>query len=375
MKFSLIQKNIINALNHCSKIAGTSKSALPILNNILIIAEKGTLRISATNLEIAIEIKIRAKIEEKGRITIPAQLFTNYINLIPSNAVINFKTIKQDLIITTTNEKSAIKGIDPDEFPIIPKIEQKEKYIIDAKIFKNALEETIFSISITESRIELSGALFSFNKNSDKEQKLVIVGTDSYRLAEKKILFKQGDSQESKDIIIPVKTLQEVLRVIDDNDKVEIYLSKNQILFTYKDIEIISRIISGEFPDYKTIIPDKFNTKAIISKAPFLRAIKRSSFFVKFGINDISLKFLSKKNEIVISSLNNQVGENQISIPVEIIGKTNEIVFNYRYLIDGLTNIKGDKISIEMVDDSSPGLIKSIDDESYLYLIMPIKNN
>ena len=372
MKFSCLQENLSQGLNICAHLAGTSKTSLPILNNTLLTAQKGFLRISSTNLEIAIETKIRAKIEKEGKITVPAQLFNNYIDLL-SNEALNFETNKDEISIKSKKQSAKIKGISSEEFPIIPLVETKEKILIEGATLKDALEKIIFSISSSEVRAELSGALFSFNK--PEANKLTIVGTDSYRLTEKEISIKNAPFKTVKNLIVPVKTLQEVLRVIKDKEDVEICLSENQILFIYKETEIISRVINGEYPDYKQTIPQAIKTRVIIKKEEFLRTVKAASFFTKLGINDINLKFLAKENQVIVSSLNSQVGENKAILSAEVIGENNEIVFNYRYLIDGLTSLSGDEVSLEIVNDDTPGLIRSTTDKHYLYLIMPIKNN
>ncbi|MBL7141558.1 DNA polymerase III subunit beta [Patescibacteria group bacterium] len=371
MKFSCLQENLSQGLNINSRLAGTSKTSLPILNNILLTAQKGFLKLSTTNLEMAIETKIRAKIEKEGKITIPAQLFNNYIDLLPNEAL-NLETVKNELIIKSKKQKAKIKGISAEEFPIIPQIESQEKYLIQSDVFKDALEKTIFAISPSEVRVELSGALFSFNL--PEANRLTIVGTDSYRLTEREIPLKKVHSKNKKNIIIPIRTLQEFLRIIKGEGDTELYLSENQVLFTHQNTELVSRIISGEYPDYKQTIPETIKTKALISKADFLRTVKAASFFAKLGVNDINLKFLPKENQLLVSSLNSQVGENKAILPAEITGQANEIVFNYRYLIDGLTNLPGEEVNLEIVNDDTPGLIKSTTDQFYLYLIMPIKN-
>jgi len=299
-------------------------------------------------------------------------LFNNYIDLLPNEAL-NFETIKDEISIKSKTQNAKIKGISSDEFPIIPLVETKEKFLIEAIILKNALEKIIFSISPSEIRAELSGALFSFNK--PEVNKLTIVGTDSYRLTEKEIPVKGIPSKTIKNLIIPVRTLQEVLRMIKDKGDIEVCLSENQILFVYKGTELISRVINGEYPDYKQTIPQAIRTKILIKKEEFLRTVKAASFFTKLGINDINLKFLAKENQLIVSSLNSQIGENKATLPAEIVGENNEIVFNYRYLIDGLTNLSGDEVILEIVNDDTPGLIRSTTDKHYLYLIMPIKNN
>ncbi|MFA6146498.1 MAG: DNA polymerase III subunit beta [Patescibacteria group bacterium] len=372
MKFSCLQENLSQGLNTVSHLAGINKSGLPILNNILISTEKGGLKLSSTNLEIAIETIIRAKIEEEGTFTVPSQIFNNYINLLPLGEVLNLEIKDNELIIEAKNQTAKIKGSSSEEFPIIPQIEKKEKIIIESKILKDALEKIIFTISPNEIRMEISGVLFTLNYPKDKN--LTIVGTDSYRLAEKSIVLKELSVKEIKNIIIPAKTLQELLKIIKNEDNVEIYLLENQILFIYQNTELVSRLISGIYPDYKQIIPQNFKTKTLLNKDDFLKTVKAASFFTKSGINDIFLKLIAKKNQVQISSLNNQVGENKAVLEGEISGEDNEIVFNYRYLLDGLINLGGEEVNIEVTNDNTAAVIRSVSDESYLYLIMPIKS-
>jgi DNA polymerase-3 subunit beta len=204
----------------------------------------------------------------------------------------------------------------------------------------------------------------------------VIVGTDSYRLSEITIPLKKNELKTEREVIVPLRALQEIVKIIksDQEEEIVLYLSENQILFTYQNIEIISRIINGTYPDYKQTIPTNIKTKALLNREEFVRIVKSASFFVKSGVNDINLKFVPKKNQLIVSSLNNQVGENEAIIDSDITGEPNEIIFNYRYLIDGLNNISGSEVLLEIVNDDSPGLIKSEEDQSYFYLIMPIKN-
>ncbi|OQX71664.1 DNA polymerase III subunit beta [Candidatus Parcubacteria bacterium 4484_255] len=374
MKFSCLQENLTDGLNISSHIAGLNKTSLPILNNILLTAKEGELKISSTNLEIAVEIKIRAKIEKEGSLTVPAQILNNYVNLLPKQ-VLKFEVNKNILIISTEKQKAKINGTSSEEFPIIPRIDSKKKCLLKSKKLKNALEKTIFAISSSEVRMELSGALFSF-KNKANKKELTIVGTDSYRLTEITIPLEKNDMKDERDVIIPLRTLQEVSKIIkSDQDKnIELYLSENQILFIYEDMEIISRVINGKYPDYKQTVPTNIKTKALVNREEFIRVVRSASFFSKLGVNDIKIKFLPQKNHLVISSANNQIGENEAVLDADIVGDSNEIIFNYRYLIDGLNSLSNEEISLEIINDDSPGLIKSVKDKTYFYLIMPIKN-
>jgi DNA polymerase-3 subunit beta len=288
---------------------------------------------------------------------------------------LKFETNKNILIVSTKNQKAKINGMSAEEFPIIPQIDTKKKCTLDSQRFKKALEKVIFSISSSDIRMELSGALFSF-QNKDNQKNLVIAGTDSYRLSEIAIPLKKNELKTEKDIIVPLRALQEVAKIIksDQEEEIELFLSENQILFIYQDIEIISRVINGTYPDYKQTIPTNIKTKALLNREEFVRIVKSASFFAKSGVNDINLKFVPKKNQLIVSSLNNQVGENEAIIDADITGEPNEIIFNYRYLIDGLNNMSGSEVTLEIVNDDSPGLIKSEEDKSYFYLIMPIKS-
>src|SRR6056297_1301693 len=353
IKFSCLQENLAKGLNQNTKIAGTGKTNLEILENILIEAKKGHLNLITTNLKIAIKTKVRAKVEKQGKTTVPAKLLNDYIKLLP-NKVINFEVKKNDLIIDKKDQKTNIKATDPEDFPIIPEVDQKNEIIIPAPEFKKALENTYFAISSGEIRNEISGALFAFNKEG--KNTLTIVGTDSYRLAEKKINIKNYKKKTL--VIVPLNTIQEVSRIIkDDKDEIKIYISENQIRFKYKDTEITSRLISGDYPDYKETIPENWVTTCQFKKQDLITAVKQASFFVKEGINDITLDI--KKNKLIVSALNSQVGENTTKINADIKGDQNKIVFNYRYLLDGLLHIKGDEITLKLVNDDTPGVISS----------------
>jgi DNA polymerase-3 subunit beta len=174
-------------------------------------------------------------------------------------------------------------------------------------------------------------------------------------------------------VIVPARTILELSRIVENQGDVEIFFSENQILFIYESTEIISRIINGEYPDYKQLIPQSFTTRALLEKEVLLKAVKAVSLFTKTGLNDINLKFDAAGDKTTVSSLNNQVGESQIDLKAEIKGEDKGIVFNYRYLLDGLLNLDGAEVSVNMVNDNSPALLTSPEEKDYLYLVMPIK--
>lgn len=366
MKLSCLQENLNKGLAIVSHI--TSKNVnLPILNNVLLKAEKGTLNLSATNLEIGIVARVRGKIEEGGAFTVQAKLLADYINLLPNEKI---DLVLKDRVLKAEcrNSQTKINGISAEEFPLIPQVEKKNPYIVEIKDFKEALAQVVFATAQDESRPEISGVLFSFKKNE-----LRVVATDSYRLAEKIIKLEKSANQD-KEIIVPTRTLQELLRILGEEvGELEIYLAENQILFSYDEVDLVSRIIEGQYPDYQQIIPREFQTQIIANTKELVKVIKTASLFCQAGINDVNLEFSPSQKQLRVSTVNTQLGESTSKLDIGISGQENKIVFNYRYLLDGLLNIRSEEVILEMTDSGNPGVLKPKDKKDYLYIIMPIK--
>ena len=375
MKISSLQENLKNNLLVVSHIAGKNVN-LPILNNILIKVKNGHIKFISTDLELGITTLVRGKVEEDGVYTVDARVFTEYISLLP-NQKVNLNLKDKKLKIQCENYRTTIRGQEADEYPLIPEVDETNSFEFKALELKEALSQVVFAVSNSETRMELSGMLFEFDNKF-----LTLAATDSYRLAEKKIKLANNIKTSDQRIIIPAKTIQEMVRILSNvktesvSDKellATIYITDNQIKFKLNSIELVSRLIEGQYPDYKQIIPDQVNTKAIINKNELLRAVKTASIFSKTGINDINLDFPKDKNQITITSESNQVGENVIKLSAETKGQDNGIVVNYRYLLDGLNNINSEKIILKMVDGSTPCVIEPENNGEYQYLIMPIK--
>ena len=373
LKVTCLQENLNKGLNIVSRAANNNLS-LPILNNILLIAnQQGILKLIATNLEIAIQTSIRSKVEQMGSITIPAQLLTNFISLLTEGNV-NLQTNKQDEIIIKTKEQAAkIKGITANDFPIIPQIKKENKYICLTTDLKNALQRVIFASAINNTRPEINGILCNFNTTNHR---LILTATDSYRLVEKQIPLSKSTNKENIQLIIPARSIQELIRLITEQDnkqEIEIFPSENQILFSFNQIEFISRTISGEYPDYQQIVPKKFSTTATVDIASIVRYIKTAGLFSRGEINDINLEFIPQHDKIIISSSASQIGQNQSEIPAKIEGEKNMVTFNYRYLLDSLNNLADDQAIIKMIDNNNPVMICPKKEQRYFSIIMPIK--
>ncbi|MFA5644448.1 MAG: DNA polymerase III subunit beta [Patescibacteria group bacterium] len=373
MKFIILKENLKQGLSMVAHL--TSKNInLPILNNVLIKAKKEGVDLISTNLEISINHFLRAKVEKEGDFTVDSKIINEYVSLLPEDKI-EINLVNEDLNIKCQNYKTKIKGQASSDFPVLPKIERNGCYFLDINEFKTALSSVIFSVSTNENRIELSGVLFSF-----KNEKLTLVGTDSYRLSEKTINFKSSNIMDDRSVIVPARTVQEIIRILNNfkseeqlegNNSLEVCLTENQISFSFASTQIISRLIIGNYPDYQQIIPQKEATKLIINKNSFVRAIKTSGLFSKTGINDVGL--IIKKNKTVLTASSSQTGENEIELDVDFKGEENDIFFNYKYFLEGLNNINSDKVILKIVNNNTPCILKADEEDDFLYLVMPIK--
>lgn len=372
MKIVVLKNNLKFGLDAIGKIGAESNSVnLPILKNFLLETIDNRLKLSMTNLEIAVTNLVPAKVVESGNLTIPFAIFNAIINNIQAERI-NLESKGNQLMIKTDNYEAKIQGNKKEDFPIIPQILKDSFFEISVAIFKRALSMVGLASQISEIKPELSGILFDFQVNV-----LKLVATDSFRLAEKNIINTQFKSniENNLKIIIPLKTIQEVIRIFkDDEDKIIIYFDKNQILFKTDVSEMVSRLISGDFPDYQPIIPQSFETEVVLDKEQLINALKLTSSFTD-RLNEI--KFFSGENtkNIEVSSSNQILGENKYLIPSKIKGSGFNIVFNWKFLLDGIKSLDSENIFLGLNGDDRAVLIKSPGDVSYFYILMPIKSN
>jgi DNA polymerase-3 subunit beta len=374
MKFSSLQENLKSGLMTVGHIAGKNIN-LPILNNVMIEAKDNKIRFITTDLEIGVICTVRGKVEKEGVFTVDARIASDYISLLP-NQKVDIEADENKLTIKCDNYKTSIRGQKADDFPLIPQVETENYYSVNGLDFKNALAQVLFAVSNSETRVELTGVYFDL-----KGEKLTMAATDSYRLAEKTIALKT-DNDEEKSLIIPAKTLQELVRILtnaknenieDESAAVKFYISENQILFTIGGKELVSRLIEGQYPDYKQIIPVNNQTRALVARDELVRAVKAASIFSKSGVNDVNLDFPAEKNKVVVTSTSTQAGENITELDAEVKGKDNGIVVNFRFLLDAINGTEGDKIRIEITDGNTPCMIRSERENDQLNIIMPIK--
>lgn len=367
MKLFCAQKDLDYAISVVGK-AISPNNTLPVLNNILIKAEGKKLYFSSTNLEIAINCLIDADVRSEGAITVPAKLLSSYVALLTDEKVELSVVDGLNLAIVSSSSSTKIKCISADEFPLIPKIDKGQEFMVKVNELYESINETVFAASINTSRPVLSGVLLVNAVDGIK-----MVATDSYRLAEKTLVLGkkiEGDLY----CIVPSRTLMELAKIISKAQakEVKVNISKNQALFSVDGIELISRLIEGKFPDYEKIVPKESKTKIEVSVEDFSLVLRRVSLFARENNNSIKLS-VTNDGKMQLSSEETKVGEEKGEILVKMTGENNKISLNSQYLLDVLSCVTDDKIEVIINDKASPAVVKPIGKEDYTYIIMPLK--
>jgi DNA polymerase-3 subunit beta len=374
MNFTMLSKELKKGVGLAEKITGRNLT-LPILDNLLIEALPNFLKISATDLEVGIQWWGLCKTEKEGKLAVPARFLNQLIASLPDDKV-NIKEKNNALVVESKNLKTQIKGVSADDFPIIPSF-LKEIYVeMDGKKLKDGLMSVVDIASTSQIRPEISGVYLVFGKDSAK-----LVATDSFRLGEKTVHLKSGYKNlfnKEVDFILPQKTIKELINIIPDEEKnIRIYLSESQVLFEtflpnseHEEINLISRQIEGEYPSYQEIIPKASKTKVILNKEEFGKQIKTAGLFGG-RTNEVVLKIDGK--EVEIKSQDSEIGESESTVPAKVDGDNLKVSFNWKFIIDGLNNMKSSEISFEFQGSDGPAVIRPVGDASYLYVIMPIK--
>lgn len=370
MKLIILKKNLKDGLRVIEQII-KNDTDLPILKNFLIETFDNKIKLSATNLELAVISFISGKIIENGGVTIPFDVFNSIINNL-QNERINIEVNGDKILIKTDNYEAEINGIKKDDFPIIPKIKNNNSYIeIQNSVLKDIFTSVVNSIT-KDSKPEFNGILCDYQNSIIK-----FISTDTFRLSEKTILnnyFKSNIDNTFK-VIIPSKTINEVIKEtqLNEDGKMNIFFDQTQIAFKSENTEIISRLINGEFPEYQQIIPKSYEIEIILNKNELINAIKLVGIFTD-RLNEI--KLITKENikNVEIFSHNNIFGANKYLIPAKIKGEPIEVIFNWKFLLDGIKNINSENIFLGLNNSNKPAIIKSSEDTSYFYILMPIKN-
>ncbi|HEY4484232.1 MAG: DNA polymerase III subunit beta [Candidatus Harrisonbacteria bacterium RIFCSPLOWO2_02_FULL_41_13b] len=363
MIITVNQKNLKRSLTLVERIVSKNLT-LPVLQNIVLKTENGRLKISSTNLEIGMNSWIGAKIEEEGEIAVPAKVFSDFIDNIQDEKItINSK--EHVISINSDSYKTKIIGFSAKDFPIIPRVKENSFIKIPSQEFLEILLTVIDSVSLSESRPELSGILINFSAD-----KIEGAATDSFRLAEKVLNIKNSKPEQS--IILPRVTAQELIRILPGLENISISISDNQIFFVSEDLEIVSRLIDGSYPDYKKVIPERRISRVLVKKEEIEKSVRLAGVFSSH-ISDIKIN--GESEGLRIAAKNTDKGEASSWISSAIVkDEPFEVMVNYRYLMDGLKIIPTENIVLEFTGEGNPLIIRPEERKDITYLIMPLRN-
>ncbi|MCM8791869.1 MAG: DNA polymerase III subunit beta [Candidatus Omnitrophica bacterium] len=361
MKIKLQKKDLIYALQKVQGII-TTKSTLPIISYILLTTQEDILQINATDLDIGIKCRIPMENIESGGICLPARRFFEIIRELPFDDL-EITTKKNNLTnIKTKSCEFKIIGLNPEEFPKLPEFKEGQCVKIKSEILKKAISLTSFAVSLDETRYILNGILLYFYGNNFN-----MVATDGKRLAIKKEELHESINKEIK-IIVPIKAIRELERNLEDTEEVLLVFGKNQIGFELGNINIISRLIEGDFPDYQQVIPVEVPHKVIVNRQLFLGAIRRAALLTTPDYQAVKLEVF--KNKLVVSKSTPDIGESYEELSVEYEGKEMLIGFNPDYLIDVFKNLEDENIAFELTESEKPAVIRKSD---YIYIVLPMR--
>jgi len=369
VKLSVMQENLARGLSVVSR-AVSSRSTLPVLANVLLKTEDAGLKLTATNLEIGITYWVPGKIETDGATTVPAKLLTDLVNSLPSGDRVDLELgAGESLHIRCGRFESHVKGIDADEFPAIQTAGERPTTRIAQNVLRRALAETAFAAASDEARPILTGVLARFEGDQ-----LTLAAADNYRIAVKTIPILDAVPETS--VVIPARALNELARVLSDvDDPVELIIAaaRNQVLFHLDGVDLVSRLIDGQFPNYQQVVPSSHTTRAILDREELLRAVRPAALIAHESANIVKLQIAGGGESGITVSANAEVGDHVGQVEASVEGDGTTIAFNARYLADVLTNVDAEQFALELNGPLSPGVFKPIGDDHYVHVVMPVR--
>jgi len=373
MKLSCLQENLNQGLNIVGRAVAT-RTTLPITNNVLLVTDQGRLKLVATNLEMAISCWIGAKIEEEGSITVPARLLAEFVGSLPSDTIdVQLSPQTKTLGLKCARFEARISGVDAKEFPPIPGVDDGIATSVEVEALRQGINQVVFAAATEESRPVLTGVCTQFEGET-----LTLAAADGFRLAVHKLPVTNPVGEKTE-VIIPARTLAELNRLsAEQEEAVNITLNpnKSQVLFRLKNIELVSQLVQGAFPNYSQLIPQSYNTRVIVSVADFLRATKTASIFARDGSGIVRLVITpgSEKNpgKISVSARSEEIGDDVGEIDATVEGDDAKIAFNGKYLTDVLSILHEAQVALETTNPSSPGLIRPVGTDNYTHVVMPM---
>jgi DNA polymerase-3 subunit beta len=374
VKVSCLQENLAKGLSIVGR-AVASRSTLPVLSNVMLATDNGRLKLSATNLELGINCWVGAKVEEEGATTVPARLLTDFVNSLPPEQIdMELSVRTQTLNLRCARFEANIKGIDAQEFPIIPTQEDGESAIrLEPEDLRHMIDKVAFAAATDESRPILTGVLARFDSD-----RLTMAAADGFRLSVRSVALGQTVDQPVE-VIIPARALGELSRISADQEEwVEVIITpaRNQILFHMQDVDLVSQLIEGKFPDYRQIIPPSHTCRTVLDTTGFLKAARVSHLFARDSANIVRVE-IDPGNELTpghmtLAATSAELGDNVGQVDAMVEGDAVEIAFNAKYLIEVLSVVDTAQVALETTSPSSPGVLRLIGDEDFIHVIMPM---
>ena len=373
MKVSCLQENLAKGLSIVGRAVAT-RSTLPVLANILLSTDESRLKLSATNLEIGINCWLGAKVEEEGATTIPARLLSDFVSSLPAERVdLDLITRTQTLNLKSGRYEANIKGIDAQEFPLILVPEADNRVLVAPGLLRQMIDQVAFAAATDESRPVLTGVLAQITPES-----LTLAAADGYRLSVSSGPLEQGPESDMS-VIVPARALQELRRISGDQEgSVEIIIApnRNQVFFRLDDIDLVSQLVEGAFPDYKQIIPTNSNTKITISTGELLQATRMALIFARDAANIVRMQVVpggdSEIGRLIISATSTEYGDSVSELDATIEGEPVEIAFNARYMIEALSVVDVAQVTLETRNAASPGVLRPVGGTEFVHIIMPM---
>ncbi|MDD4735232.1 MAG: DNA polymerase III subunit beta [Kiritimatiellae bacterium] len=362
MRIKLEKALILDGLQKVQSIVN-QRTTLPILSNILFRAEGDELTLYATDIEVSVRTRVKAEVHESGGTTLPARRIGSIFKELSDQEIELFVDEKDIATIQSGTAVFKIVGISEEDFPSMPELQGERIYTLDQAVFREMLQKTIYASSMDETRMILNGVLVSF-----KDEKITVVATDGRRLAlvEQELEFPQENEYE---FVIPTKTVNELVRTLDDKGQIKIQILEKQVAFEFGNMLIISKVIEGNYPNFRQVIPSQCEVRIPVERESLLTAVKRVALIAKEQESTVRLSF--GKHLLEISTEAQDIGEAHETIPIKYDGKEINVAFNPDFLMDPLRNLQSDEVFMELTDDLSPGVMKS--NVPFIYVIMPMR--
>lgn len=373
MKVSCLQDNLAKGLGIVSRAVST-RSTLPVLANVLLATDEGRLKLSATNLEIVVTCWIGAKVEQEGKTTVPARTLNDLVNALPQEQVhLALDRDTQTLHLACARTEANIKGIDAEEFPLVPEAGENNRHRIETEALKQMIAQVAFAAATDDARPTLTGVLTRF-----EERQMKMAATDGFRLSIKSLELP-GPETEPVEVVIPARALNELARIADDDCEfvhVTMPEGRNQVIFEMENIVLVTQLIDGNFPDFQPVVPQIYNTRTVLNSADFAQACKMAEIFAREANHTARVR-VEPGNELMpgyasITATSTETGDNVAQIDATVDGEEIEIAFNVKYMSQVLSVIDSPQVALETTKSTEPGVLKPVGDDSYLHIIMPM---